>query len=114
MQYLTLEVMRSIGYKSYVRSWAQSGVYHNIYVYDKLTHVSYDVSCQLIVINYVSEQQLPHAIDTSHTTPSTHVNRGSKLLKLIGWEHCLYFKWVTYIPGTMAQTPDTEPGPTAR
>jgi len=32
---------------------------------------------------YVSEHQLPHVIDTSHTMPTTHANRGPMLLKLI-------------------------------
>ena len=36
-----------------------------------------------LVIYYVSEHQLPHAVDASHTTPTT-VNQGSELLKLIG------------------------------
>ena len=37
---------------------------------------------QFIIINYVSEHQLAPVIDASHTTPTTHVNRDSKLLKL--------------------------------
>ena len=44
------------------------------------------------VINYVSEYQLPHAVDASHTTPTTRVNQGPKLLKLIGWRYCPCFK----------------------
>ena len=58
--------------------------------------------------------QLPPVIDASLITPVTHVNQGSMLLKLIGWRHCLYFKWVPYIPGTTAQTTGVEPSPTAR
>ena len=69
---------------------------------------------QFFIINYVSEHQLPHVIDASHTTPITHVNQSPKLLKLIGWRHCLCFRWVPCIPGTTAQTPGAEPGPTAR
>jgi len=26
------------------------------------------------IINYISEHQLSHAVDASHTTPTTHVN----------------------------------------
>jgi len=78
-------------------------------------HVSgKDNQLQYTIIYYVSEHQLPPVIDTSHTTPITRVNRDPKLLKLISWRHCLYFRWVPYIPGTTAQTPGTEPGPTAR
>ena len=74
-------------------------------------HVSgKDNPLQYIIIYYVSEHQLPPVIDAFHTTPTTHVNRGSKLLKLIGWRHCPCFRWVRYIPGTMAQTPGAEPG----
>jgi len=47
---------------------------------------------QLIIIYYVSEHQLPHIIDVSHTTPITPVNQGPMLLKLIGWRHCPYFR----------------------
>ena len=36
------------------------------------------------VINYVREHRLPHAVNTSHTTPTTHINWGPMLLKLIG------------------------------
>ena len=60
--------------------------------------------------NYVSEYQLPPVIDVSHTMPTTHVNQGSKLLKLIGWRHCPCFRCVPYIPGTTTQIPGTEPG----
>jgi len=35
------------------------------------------------VIDYVNEHQLPHTVDTSHTTPTTRVNRGPMLSKLI-------------------------------
>ena len=52
------------------------------------------------VINYVSEHKLSHVGDASHTTHTTRVNWGSKLLKLIGWRHSSYFRWVPYIPGT--------------
>ena len=38
---------------------------------------------QFIIINYVSEHQLLHAVDAFHTTPTTHVNRNPMLLKLI-------------------------------
>jgi len=46
-----------------------SGAYHGIHVYDKLVH---SVSCQSVVINYVSEHQMPHAIDASHSMPTTY------------------------------------------
>ena len=35
------------------------------------------------VIYYVSEHQLPPVIDASHTTPTTRVNQGPKLLKFV-------------------------------
>ena len=57
---------------------------------------------QFIIINYVSEHQLSHAVGASHTAPTTHVNWGRMLLKLIGWRHYTYFRWVSYIPGTTA------------
>ena len=43
---------------------------------------------------YVSEHQLPHVIDASHTTPITRDNRGPKLLKLVSWRYCPCFRWV--------------------
>jgi len=69
---------------------------------------------RFIIINYVSEHQLFHIVNTSHTMPTTHVNRGLMLLKLIEKRYYLYFRWVTYIPQTTVQTPGTEPGDTAR
>jgi len=57
-----------------------SSVYHGIPVYDKLAHIDHGLSCQSVIINYVSEHQLPHAIDASHTTPITCVNQGLMLL----------------------------------
>ena len=38
---------------------------------------------QFIIIYYVREHQLSHAVDASHTTPTTRVNQHPKLLKLI-------------------------------
>ena len=77
-------------------------------------HVCINVNVRFsFVINYVSEHQLPPVIDASHTTPTTHVNQGPKLLKLIGWRRCPYFRWVPHVPGTTAQMPGAEPGPTA-
>jgi len=83
-----------------------SGVYHGIQVYDKVAQINHDLSCQSVVImfafiNYVSEHQLPHVMDASHTTSTTHVNLDPMLLKLIDWKHSLCLKWVSYIPGTM-------------
>ena len=43
-----------------------------------------NVRIRFFIINYVSEHQLSHVIDASHTTPITHVNQDPKLLKLIG------------------------------
>ena len=65
-------------------------------------------------VYYVSEHQLPHLIDASHTTPTTRINQGPKLLKLVGWRHCQCFRWVPYIPGTTAQSHGAEVGPTTR
>ena len=61
------------------------------------------------VINYVSEHRLPHAIDAFYTTPTTHVNQGHILLKMIDWRHYLYFKWISCIPEITTQTPSAEP-----
>jgi len=63
----------------------------------------FDVSLLLLIMS--GNNQLQHAIDTFHTTPTTHVNRGLMLLKVISWRHCLCVKWVPYIPGTTTQTP---------
>ena len=41
-----------------------SSVYNQVMVYYR----------QVIIIYYVSEHQLPHVIDASHTTPTTRVN----------------------------------------
>ena len=35
---------------------------------------------QFFIINYVSEYQLSHVIDASHTTPTTRANRDPQLL----------------------------------
>ena len=51
---------------------------------------------------------------TSHTTPISCINQGPMLLKLIGWRHCPFFRWVTYILGTTTQTPGAGPGRTVR
>ena len=42
---------------------------------------------QFIINYYVSEYQLPHVIDASHTKSTAHVNQDPKLLKLIGWRN---------------------------
>ena len=34
------------------------------------------------VINYVSEHQLPHAVNVFHTTSTTHVNWGPMLFEI--------------------------------
>ena len=57
---------------------------------------------------------MSHVINASHTTPTTHVNQGPIILKLIGWRYCLYFRWVPYIPGTTTLTPGVETGCTVR
>jgi len=132
-------VMWIVHSKVYIQSGIQSCVYHNLYI-RQVESVSVRVRCpirssvssgvqhtymyQAKTINYstlwtvyyyyyVSEYQLPPVIDASHTTPITHVNKGPKLLKLIGWRHCPCFRWIPYIPETTAQTPGAEPGPTA-
>jgi len=64
--------------------------------------ISYNTFEQFIIIYYVSEHQLPPIIDASHITPITCANQRPKLLKLICWRHCPCFRWVPYIPGTMA------------
>jgi len=66
-----------------------------------------------LVIYYVSEHQLPPVIDASHTTSTTRVNQGPKLLKLVE-ETLSILRWVPYIPGTTAQSPGAEPEPIAR
>ena len=38
---------------------------------------------QFIIINYVSEHQLSHVVDVSHTTATTHVNRDPKLEEIL-------------------------------
>ena len=91
-----------------------SGVYYGILVYNKLAHINHGLSCHSVVIHYVSEHQLPHVVNASHTTLTTHINQGPMLLKLIGWRHCMCFKWVSYISGITTQTPGAEPGPTTR
>jgi len=46
---------------------------------------------QFIINYYVSEHQLSHVIDASHTTPTIHVNQNPKLMNLIDWRHCPCF-----------------------
>ena len=94
-----------------IRSRVQSNVYHNKYVSSLICNVNVRFS---FVINYVSKHQLPPVINISHVTPITCVNQGLKLLKLIGWRHYPYFKWVPYTLGTTAQMPDAKPGHTTR
>jgi len=58
-------------------------------------HRTYITSDHMLIanfINYVREQQLPHTINTSHATPTTHVNWGP-MLETDQWRHCLCFKW---------------------
>ena len=38
---------------------------------------------QFIIIKYFSKHQMSYVIDASHITPTTRVNQGPKLLKLI-------------------------------
>jgi len=57
---------------------------------------------------------LPYVIDAFHTAPITRVNQGPKLLKLIGWRHYPYFRWIPCIPRTTAQTLGAETDPTAK
>ena len=60
-----------------ITSCIPSGVQHSIHVSSEHNQSQY------IIIYYVREHQLPHAVDPSHTTPTTRVNRGPMLLKLI-------------------------------
>ena len=91
-----------------IKSGVTSGVQHT-YMYQAKT-ISYSILLFIMSAN----TNLPPVIDASHTTPIRHVNRDPKLLKLIGWRHCPCFRWVPYIPGSTAQTPDAESGPTER
>ena len=75
-----------------------------------MKYISQVITCQItvyykqfIIINYVSEHQLPHVIDISHTTPITNVNRDSMLWKLIDED-------IVYV----LSGPRTYPGPRSR
>jgi len=69
---------------------------------------------QFIIVNYISEHQLLPVIDTSHTTPTTLVNRNTMLLKLIEEDvvHALAGSRIYSEP--RPQFSDAEPGRTAR
>ena len=54
-----------------------------IYMYSQVIQSVTICNNQFINIYYVSEHQLSHVIDASHTTPTTHANRGPQLLKLV-------------------------------
>ena len=105
IQYLTLKVMRSIccniicHVSNVYRIIYVSVVYHGMEAYNKVAHIKHGVSCQSVIINYVSEHQLSYAIDAFHTTLITHVNRGPMLLKLIGLRSCPYFGGSHTYPG---------------
>jgi len=47
-----------------------SDIYHSRQAYYKVVHIKYDLSCQPVIINYVSKHQLPYVIDISHITPT--------------------------------------------
>ena len=79
-----------------------------------LNTVSHNTYEQFNIIYYVSECQLSPITGAPHTTPTTRVNQGPKLLKLVGWRRNPCFRWVPYIPRTTAQMPGAEPGLTAR
>ena len=51
-------------------------------MYNQVIMVSHN-ALTVYFINYVSEHQLSHVIDASHTTPITHANRDPQLLKLM-------------------------------
>jgi len=72
-------MMEWICYKNHV-----SGAYHGIQIYNKLAYINHGVLCKSVIMNYVSEHQLPHVVNASHTTPTTYVNWAPMLLKLIG------------------------------
>jgi len=77
-----------------------SGVYHRIYITGEHSQftVHYEISS---FINYVSEHQLSHIVNASHTMPSTHVNR-SYVIETDQWRNCPCFRWVLYIYETTA------------
>ena len=90
-------------------------VYSRIMQYSQVSKQIQSVTVynkQFIIINYVSEYQLSSVIGASHGTPITHVNRHPMLLKMNGWRHCPYFRWVPYISETTVQMPDAESEPT--
>ena len=66
--------------------------------FSQVNTVSHNTLWTVHCYYYVSEYQLPHAVDASHITPITRVNRSPKLLKLIGWRHCLCFMWSRAYP----------------
>ena len=69
----------------------QSGAYHIMYVSGEHSQFTIHYG-QFTIIIYVNEHQLPHVVNASHTMPTTRVNQGPMLLKLIEWRHCLCFR----------------------
>ena len=59
-----------------ITSCIPSGVQHSIHVSSEHNQSQY------IIIYYVSEHQLPHAVDASHTTPTARVNQCPKLFEI--------------------------------
>ena len=65
------------------------------------------------VINYVSKLQLPHAVNTSHTMPTTRINWGLMLLKLTNGDDYILSEFRTYL-GLRPQFSGTKASRTAR
>ena len=74
-----------------------SVVYHSIYIASEHSQFTLYYA-RFIIVGYVSEHQLPYAVNTSHTTPTTRVNWDLMLLKLIGEDIVYVFSgFFTYI-----------------
>jgi len=56
-----------------------SGAYHGIQIYNKLAHINHDYFASLLLL-IISEHQLPHVVNASHTMPTTYV-KGSYVIE---------------------------------
>jgi len=61
--------------------------------------IHYEIS---IFINYISEHQLTHVIAASHTTPTSRINWGPMLLKLISRD-------IVHVLGGFSTYPEPRP-----
>ena len=66
-----------------------------------------------IFVNYISEHQLPHALNTSHTTPITHINWDPILLKFTD-EDIIYVLNESHHTWDYSPSPSPKLGPTTR